>query len=46
MENLTIVIDNGTGYIKAGFSGSDTPKVVFPTLIGSKIPIILILIFM
>jgi actin-related protein len=34
MENLTIVIDNGTGYIKAGFPGSDTPKVVFPTLIG------------
>jgi actin-related protein len=28
MENLTIVIDNGTAYIKACFPGSDTPKVV------------------
>ena len=29
-----IVIDNGTGYMKGGFSGENAPKAVFPTLIG------------
>ena len=27
-----IVIDNGTGYIKAGYSGEDTPKIIIPTV--------------
>ena len=27
-----IVIDNGTGYIKAGYSGEDAPKVVLPSV--------------
>lgn len=26
-----IVIDNGTGYIKAGYSGEDAPKIIIPT---------------
>ena len=30
----SIIIDNGSGSIKAGFSGEEEPKVVFPTLIG------------
>ncbi len=30
----SIMIDNGSGSIKTGFSGEDAPKVVFPTLIG------------
>ena len=34
-EAETIVIDNGTGYIKAGFSGEDAPRVLFPSLTGS-----------
>ena len=29
-----IVIDNGSGYIKAGFSGDDAPKAVFPSIVG------------
>ena len=29
-----LVIDNGTGYMKGGFSGENAPKAVFPTLIG------------
>jgi len=29
-----VIIDNGSGSIKAGLSGEDTPKVVQPTLIG------------
>jgi len=29
-----IVCDNGSGMVKAGFAGDDTPKVVFPSIIG------------
>eukprot|EP00949_MAST-11_sp_MAST-11-sp1_P001996 g1996.t1 len=32
--NQPLVIDNGTGIIKAGFSGSDKPKCVFPAYVG------------
>jgi actin-related protein len=29
-----VVIDNGSGYIKAGFSGQDLPRIIMPTVIG------------
>ena len=29
-----IIIDNGTGYFKAGFSGEEGPTVVFPAIVG------------
>lgn len=29
-----IVIDNGSGFMKAGFAGDDAPKCIFPTIIG------------
>ncbi|KAL0365958.1 UNVERIFIED_CONTAM: actin [Sesamum radiatum] len=29
-----LVVDNGTGKIKAGFAGDDAPRVVFPTIVG------------
>jgi actin-related protein len=29
-----IVIDNGSGMVKAGFSGEDAPRAVFPALVG------------
>ena len=29
-----IIIDNGTGYWKAGFSGEEGPRAVFPALVG------------
>ena len=32
-----VVIDNGTGYIKAGFSGQDLPRIVIPTVVGEKV---------
>lgn len=32
--NQPIVIDNGTGVLKAGFAGVDKPRVVFRSLIG------------
>ena len=33
-ENLPIIIDNGSGTIKAGFAGSSNPRARFPTVIG------------
>ena len=30
----SIIIDNGTGYCKAGFSGEEGPRSVFPTCVG------------
>ena len=38
-----VIIDNGTGFIKAGFQGDDSPKVELPTLIGEpKMPGIMV----
>mgnify|MGYP001270024167 CR=1 FL=1 len=34
MEPATVVIDNGTGFIKAGFSGQDLPRITIPTVVG------------
>ena len=31
---LHCVIDNGSGYMKAGFSGEEAPKILFPTIVG------------
>ena len=33
-EQAALVIDNGSGMVKAGFSGDDAPRSVFPSLIG------------
>ncbi|KAJ5076509.1 actin-7-related [Anaeramoeba ignava] len=33
-EYQAIVIDNGTGTIKAGLAGDDEPKFVFPSIVG------------
>ena len=32
-----VVIDNGTGYVKAGFSGQDLPRLTIPTVVGEHI---------
>ncbi|WFD20125.1 centractin- actin- protein of the dynactin complex [Malassezia caprae] len=34
LTNQPVVIDNGSGTIKAGFAGQDTPKCFFPTSVG------------
>ena len=34
----TIIIDNGTNTIKAGFSDDDMPRVVIPTVLGKPAP--------
>ncbi|CEO98710.1 Actin-related protein 2 [Plasmodiophora brassicae] len=33
-EKTPVVCDNGTGFVKAGFAGSNFPKVVFPSMVG------------
>jgi len=33
-EGSTLVIDNGSGMVKAGFSGDDAPRAVFPSIVG------------
>uniref|UniRef100_A0A1I7RI42 Actin n=2 Tax=Bursaphelenchus xylophilus TaxID=6326 RepID=A0A1I7RI42_BURXY len=34
LPNQPVVIDNGSGSIKAGFAGEDGPRVVFPNYVG------------
>ena len=34
MTNQPLVIDNGSGLLKAGFAGNETPRVVFPSYVG------------
>jgi len=33
-EKAALVVDNGSGMVKAGFSGDDAPRCVFPSIIG------------
>jgi actin-related protein len=33
-ETQSLVIDNGSGMVKAGFAGDDAPRAVFPSIIG------------
>jgi len=33
-ESTACVIDNGSGMVKAGFSGDDAPRAVFPSIVG------------
>ena len=33
-DNKAVVIDNGSGVIKAGFSGDNAPSVKFPSIVG------------
>lgn len=29
-----LVVDNGSGMVKAGFAGDDAPRAVFPSVVG------------
>merc|ERR1712215_341664 len=33
-EECALVIDNGSGLVKAGFAGDDAPRAVFPSIVG------------
>lgn len=33
-EASALVIDNGSGMVKAGFAGEDAPRAVFPSIVG------------
>lgn len=34
LHNVAIVLDNGSGTIRAGFAGEDSPKCYFPSWVG------------
>ena len=34
-ENQIVIIDNGSGMVKAGFAGEDAPRCVFPAVVGT-----------
>jgi len=36
IEIAAVVIDNGSGYIKAGLAGEDAPKTCFPSIVGKS----------
>jgi actin-related protein len=33
-ESQPLVVDNGSGMVKAGFAGDDAPRAVFPSIVG------------
>merc|ERR1711887_58323 len=33
-EECALVVDNGSGLVKAGFAGDDAPRAVFPSIVG------------
>lgn len=35
----SIVIETGSGWVRAGFAGEDAPRVVFPAVVGNRYPI-------
>ena len=42
-EVAALVVDNGSGMVKSGFSGDDAPRAVFPSIVGRpKMPGIMV----
>merc|ERR1712165_7413 len=42
-EVAALVVDNGSGMVKAGFAGDDAPRAVFPSIVGRpKMPGIMV----
>ena len=33
-DQQALVVDNGSGMVKAGFAGDDAPRAVFPSIVG------------
>ena len=33
-RTIPVVLDNGSGMVKAGFAGDDAPRAVFPSIVG------------
>ncbi|KAK8815036.1 actin [Blastocystis sp. ATCC 50177/Nand II] len=43
MSDKALIIDNGSGMCKAGFSGDDAPRAVFPSIVGRpKVPMFMV----
>jgi hypothetical protein len=34
LQVAALVVDNGSGMVKAGFAGDDAPRAVFPSIVG------------
>jgi len=42
-DSSAVVIDNGSGFCKAGLAGEDAPRSKFPTVVGKpKMPSIMV----
>jgi len=37
MAEAPLVVDNGTGFVKVGYAGSNFPEHVFPSIVGRPI---------
>ncbi|PWN88544.1 Actin/actin-like protein [Acaromyces ingoldii] len=37
MDERPVVVDNGTGFVKVGYAGSNFPEFVFPSIVGRPI---------
>ena len=33
-DAIALVVDNGSGWCKAGFAGDDAPRALFPSIVG------------
>ena len=43
MDHSSVVIDNGSGFMKAGLAGEDAPRSQFPSVVGKpKMPSIMV----
>jgi actin len=36
-ERPTVVIDNGSGYVRAGWAGDDAPNRMFPSMVARSL---------
>jgi len=36
-DSPTLILDNGTGYIKMGFSNQNLPQLTYPSMIGRPV---------
>ena len=37
-DRRAVVLDNGSGFLKAGLAGDKEPTVIFPTVVGTRKP--------
>ena len=40
-DGQALVVDNGSGMVKAGFAGDDAPRAVFPSIVGMSVDLVI-----